>query len=131
MSRANRSLFAGIGLATVAILAITLITGINVASDNAAGGKTPMNAPQGDYVNVEIRGTLAARMMAIGGETTGTEITAGDITWELDLGGDAKLAAAAERLDGRKVLVTGTLTKKQGVERGTRWIVRVDSLKDG
>jgi hypothetical protein len=88
----------------------------------------PSASSPGDYVKVEVCGTLRAGMMAIGGETTGVVIAARGVTWELDLrqvGG----AARAESLDGRKVVVKGTLEVKRGVERRERAIVTVTSLE--
>ncbi|MCA9070409.1 MAG: hypothetical protein KDA84_15865 [Planctomycetaceae bacterium] len=39
-----------------------------------------------DSISVKVIGTLKAGIVAIGGETTGTTITAKNITWELDFG---------------------------------------------
>lgn len=78
---------------------------------------------------MSVIGTLRTRVVAIGGETTGTTITAKGITWELDLGKDADLRASAERLDGKLVTVTGTLERRPGAETKERWIVVVTSLK--
>lgn len=82
-----------------------------------------------DSIQVEIRGTLETGIVAIGGETTGTVIRAGNVTWELDLGGDAKLTAQAEKLNKQKVVVTGAYSKKAGVEIAERHIVKVQTLK--
>lgn len=87
------------------------------------GGKAPAS-----YVRVEVKGKLRTGIVAIGGETTGTIITAGNITWELDLGRNARLRAAAKKLNGKTVVVKGTLTRKRGVEIRERWIVTVKSL---
>jgi hypothetical protein len=83
----------------------------------------------GDYIKVEIRGTLRAGMMAIGGETTGTVIHARGATWELDLRQVEGGRARAESLDGRPVLVKGSLEIRPGVERRERAIVTVTSLE--
>ena len=67
--------------------------------------------------------------MAIGGETTGTTVTAKGITFELELAGRQR--RIAERLDGRRVLVKGELNRRTTPERGQRWIVdvrRIDGL---
>jgi len=95
----------------------------------ALGASPAPNPPSGDYIKVEIRGTLRAGMMAIGGETTGTVITARGATWELDLKGVAQGRQKAESLDGRAVLVKGALEIRPGVERRERAIVTVTSLE--
>ena len=81
-----------------------------------------------DSIQVTVVGTLKTGILAIGGETTGSTITAGKVTWELDFGKDEKLRAAAEKLNGQAVKVTGTLEKRAGVEVNERWIVTVSSL---
>jgi Ethanolamine utilization protein EutJ (predicted chaperonin) len=85
--------------------------------------------PPEDSIQVEVRGTLETGVVAIGGETTGTIIKAGNVTWELDLSGDPKLADAAKNLNKQKVVVAGTYQKKQGVEVAERHIVTVKSLQ--
>jgi hypothetical protein len=81
-----------------------------------------------ESITVTIVGTLRTGIVAIGGETTGMTITAKGIKWELDLGRNAKLRTAAEKLDGKGVTVTGTLERRAGVEVKERWIVTVTSL---
>lgn len=84
-----------------------------------------------EYIKVEIKGTIHGGVVAIGGETTGTVITAKGITWELDLGNTESFRKLAEKLDGKTVLVTGSLEVRKGVEIPKRWIVTVTSLKAG
>jgi hypothetical protein len=84
-----------------------------------------------DSIQVEVHGTLETGIVAIGGETTGTIIRAGNVTWELDLGGDPKLTEVAAKLNKKKAIVTGAYTKKKGVEIPERHIVKVKSLKAG
>jgi hypothetical protein len=79
-----------------------------------------------EYVDVVVRGTLTAGIIAIGAETTGTTITSGAATWELELP-RSRLQRAAE-LSGRKVIVSGQLRRESGVEVRNRWIVKVRSL---
>lgn len=86
-------------------------------------------APAGDYIRVEIRGTLRTGMMAIGGETTGTVVSARGATWELDLTQLPEGRQRAESLAGRRVLVKGSLEIRPGVERRERAIVAVSSLE--
>jgi hypothetical protein len=86
------------------------------------------------YIKVEIKGTLKTGIVAIGGETTGTTITVKGkdsvpVTWELDLGGNEKLAALAKELDNKTALVTGTYAPRKGVTIPVRQIVKVTGLK--
>src|SRR4051812_17795220 len=90
-----------------------------------AADPTPMD----ESIAVTVVGTLRTGVVAIGGETTGTTITAKGIKWELDLGKSADLPAAAEKLNGKQVTVAGTLERRSGVEVKERWIVTVTSLK--
>ena len=84
---------------------------------------------EGDhYARVELKGMLQTNMAAIGGETTGTVITVGDLSWELDLGENRALQELAERLNGKTVLVKGTLKRIKGIERGERDVIVVESL---
>jgi hypothetical protein len=93
-------------------------------------GASPAPPPLGgDYIKVEIRGTLRSGMMAIGGETTGTVVSARGATWDLDLTKVPDGRTRAESLDGRLVLVKGSLEIRPGVERRERAIVTVTSLE--
>jgi hypothetical protein len=75
-------------------------------------------------------GKLETGIMAPGGQTTGVQITAGDVVWELDLTKEKELRAQADTLKGKTVEIAGTLTVKPKVGRpGTRTIVTVTSLK--
>jgi len=85
----------------------------------------------GEFIRVEVQGKLQTGIMAIGGETTGTIITANGITWELDLGKNAKLKKKAEAFNGKQALVRGELTRRKGVEIRERWIVKVTSISAG
>ena len=82
-----------------------------------------------DSIDVVVRGTLRTGIMAIGGETTGTTVTARGATWELDLRGNPEWTARAESLNGRRVVVTGSLEARPGVERRQRWILTVKTLE--
>jgi hypothetical protein len=83
----------------------------------------------GDYIKVEVKGTLQTHVMAIGGEITGTIIRANNVTWELDFGDDKELQSSAEKLDQKTILVTGTYEKKKGIEVKERHIIKVATLK--
>lgn len=78
------------------------------------------------YVDVTVRGMLRHGVMAIGTETTGVTITAGAVTWELEL---RKLRARASTLDGRKAIVSGRLRRAAGVEVRNRYVVEVRAVK--
>ncbi len=82
-----------------------------------------------ESITVSVVGTLKTGIVAIGGETTGSTITANKVTWELDFGKNADLRALAEKLNGKQVAVTGSLEVRAGVEVKQRWIVTVSSLK--
>ena len=93
-------------------------------------GASPAPPPAGgDYIKVEIRGTLRTGMMAIGGETTGTVVTARGATWDLDLARLPEGRQRAESLHGRPGLVKGPLEIRPGVEKRERAIVTVTSLE--
>src|SRR5438105_1207933 len=83
-----------------------------------------------ESITVTIVGTLRTGIVAIGGETTGTTVTAKGIKWELDFGKNAELRAAAEKLNGKLATVSGKLERRPGVEIKERWIVTVTSLKE-
>ncbi len=81
------------------------------------------------YIQVEVKGLLKTGILAIGGETTGTTITARGTTWELDFGNRADLRKHADELSDQNVIVTGRLNMKRGIEIRKRWIVDVASLQ--
>lgn len=83
--------------------------------------------PKGDYVKVEIKGTLQTGIAAIGGETTGVQIRSGGVAWEVDPG--KKYRADIAKLNKKKVIIKGMLTVKRGVEIRSRTILSVTSLK--
>ena len=78
---------------------------------------------------VEVKGTLRTGVVAAGGETTGTVVETKEGTYELDLGKNEDLRLTVEKLDGRAVVVTGSLTVRGGVEVKQRRIIAVSSLK--
>ena len=83
---------------------------------------------EGKAVEVKVRGTLSHGIMAIGGETTGTIIGFGKTTWELDLQKDPAFRSAAEKLNGKRVVVTGTVREKAGIEIAKRTIMTIESI---
>jgi len=73
-----------------------------------------------------IRGMLQTGMMGIGGEHSGIELTLDDGTrLEVEPGTNR---GVAEGLDGRRVVVTGTLETRGYVERGEVKILRADTI---
>lgn len=81
-----------------------------------------------DYVDAKIRGTITTGIMAPGGETTGIIITAGKLTFELEIT-DPKLKKHAEELNGKKAIVEGELEIRNGVAVKERKIIVVKELK--
>jgi len=79
---------------------------------------------------VEIQGTLHTGVVAVGGETTGTVVKTAQGTVELDFGSDKRLRETGEKLDGKAVVVTGTLEVRRGVERKERKVLHVTRLKE-
>jgi hypothetical protein len=73
-------------------------------------------------------GKLTTGMMAIGGETTGTVISDGKSSYELDIK-DAALKTKAQGLSGKQATVKGVLTLKAGVEIAQRRIISVESIE--
>jgi len=84
---------------------------------------------EGKAVTVRVRGTLTHGIIAIGGETTGTTIRFGETTWELDLRKAKMFSSAAEKLSGKRVVVSGLVRTQKGVEIGTRTILAVGSIE--
>lgn len=83
-----------------------------------------------DSIQVTVVGTLRSGIVAIGGESTGTTITAKGITWELEFGKNAAFRTAAAKLDGKRVTVQGSLERRRGIEIRERWIVTVTDLRE-
>ena len=73
-------------------------------------------------------GTFKTGIVAIGGETTGMEISTGSDTFEVDLQGDKTMTAAADKLNGKKVTVFGYPIIKKGVEIKERHIIMASAL---
>ncbi len=88
-------------------------------------------AAPGDPKTVTLEGTLRTGLVAIGGETTGTRIDTAGGRFELEFGKDKGLRQKAEQLDGKRVVVIGTLEIRQGAEIPEPRIVIVTSLKEG
>ena len=104
------------------LLGLGLFAGLLASQENASAAEDDAKASA--YVKVEVKGELTTGVFAIGGETTGTIIKAGPITWELDVG-----KKDVSKMNGKDVIVTGELELKKGVEIRQRWIVHVKTIK--
>ena len=120
--------------------AATAMLGCAKANDDAGGDKAasppattgrraaatgPVEPPSTQPVT--LTGTLRGGLMAIGGETTGWTLVGDAQTGGTELDVSA-VRAEAERLDGKRVTVTGTLTDRKYVERGTVRVLKVDRI---
>jgi hypothetical protein len=94
------------------------------------GTAIPDDTPPPDYIKVEVRGTLENDIVAIGGESTGTLIHVGKVTWELDLGENPQLQMLAKKLHKKTVVVTGDYSQRKGVEIPIRHVVKVEMLQE-
>jgi len=112
----------------ICLIAIAILLLGAPAMTNAADKPLPGKEDVGGKIEVDMIGVVRAGVMAIGGESTGTTITALGFTWELDLQGNEEHARLAEKSNGKELAVQGTLTVKQGVERGRRVIVVVKKM---
>lgn len=111
------------GFAIIAFLSSFIVCPSTIQAD-----ELPREAMEQEFIRVEIKGKLNSQVFAIGGETTGVQITAGDITWELDFGEANHLRRRADALHNKAVIVRGTLSAKRGVEIPIRYIVSVETL---
>jgi hypothetical protein len=116
----------------MSLLAICLALGIvPSASDSELAAVPAVLADEEDDEGqpFDRTGKLRTGVVAIGGETTGVTLTAKRMTWELELTSDEQ-RELAEKLDGHKVRVRGTLRVRPGVEIKERRIVTVESLEE-
>ena len=107
-----------------------LISGMSLAFGIltvAAADEAPAK-PKPEVV-VEFCGRLRHGVMAIGGESTGTNISFNRVIWELKLKNDAD-KKFAEQHHKKTVVVSGSLRKVAGIERGDRWIIDVKKLSE-
>jgi len=77
-----------------------------------------------ESIKVDVTGVLKTGIVAIGGESTGTTISAKGVTWELEFPAQKK-KLDLESLNGETVRVRGELEKRAGVEIKERWVVTV------
>ena len=103
------------------LLTVALLAGVTMAADIE-----PKKEPAA-YIKVEAKGKLRTGIMAIGGETTGVMLSADGVSLEVEL----PPKSDHEALNGKTVILTGTLYSKKGVTRpGTRTILKVEKLTE-
>ncbi len=109
----------GYAIMTVSRAKIKTVNGVAVPK-----GLIGTVGKQKNFVKVTVRGDLTTGVIAIGrGKTTGILISANGITYELDFGTNITLKNQVNKLDGKKVLMNGTLTLL-----GKRRIVTVETI---
>ncbi|PQO43073.1 hypothetical protein [Blastopirellula marina] len=116
----------GYRMIAVAKEGVKKVNGNPIDAPPMAGGKKDIVKEIPDSIHVRMIGELHSGIVAIGGETTGTTITAQGLTWELDFGDNAEFRKLAETLDGQQVRVAGSLKRRAGVEIKDRWILTVE-----
>ncbi len=108
------------------LLLLTLTLAVALIAGGADAGEK-----KDGYIKVEAKGVLKTGIAAIGGETTGTILMTPSGVLELDFGKNADLRKAAEKLNDKTALVSGTLSIRRGVEIRQRVILAVSQLKAG
>jgi hypothetical protein len=105
-------------------LALTVVTCTRRSSVRVNPDR-PLTAPSTQPLSLV--GTLRGDMMAIGGETSGWVLAGDGATGgiELDV---SSVAARARELEGQRVSVTGKMTDRKYVERGTVRVLVVDQI---
>jgi outer membrane protein OmpA-like peptidoglycan-associated protein len=93
---------------------------VKVATKNAAKASPASGA--GEWT-----GVVSAGLMAVGGETTGIVLTGGAERFELQAA-DPAMRRRLQALDGKTVIVRGTLETRPGVEVKTRRIITVAAV---
>jgi hypothetical protein len=109
---------------------IAISAGLLVIFVSAQAEEDKKEAKGKEANKVELTGTLRTGIVAIGAETTGTIIETKKGKFELDFGRQKELRQKAEKLNGKPVLVVGTLEIRKGVEVKERKIVSVTSLEE-
>ena len=106
---------------------IVVVVGCTRRSSMRVGGSSDPLAPPSTQPQA-LTGTLRGGMMGIGGETTGWMLAGDGATGgiELDV---SRVKAQAEKLDGQRVAVSGMMTDRKYVERGTVRVLVVEELR--
>ncbi len=83
-----------------------------------------------EYMNVEISGKIRTGLFAVGGETTGSDITANGWRFELEYP-KQELAELADKLSesGKSAHVLGEFRLQPGVELADRWVLTVKKVR--
>lgn len=89
---------------------------------------SPVHKPKPPPKPVTVTGKLETGLMAIGGETTGTQVTTNSRVYELEFVQHPELQERLEELNGKEVTVTGPMRLIRGVERKDRWVIDVQKL---
>lgn len=113
------------------LLAAVMSSLLAAPQDDAAIKDQESSKESSEYILVTVRGVLNTGIVAIGGETTGTTITANGVTFELDLGGKQEWSKRAEQQNGQTTEVKGFLHRRPGVEIKERWIIEVKAFGSG
>jgi hypothetical protein len=107
-------------------LALFLALAFVVGNLGAAEPEPKKEKEPDSYLKVEAKGKLRTGIMAIGGETTGAQITTPGGTFEVELPDKTD----AEALNGKTVRITGEMYLRKGVEiRGVRTILRAKKVE--
>ena len=112
-------------ICAASVLALVLLAQVS----RTRAGEEPPKPEEADSNVIEFTGKLRTGIVAIGGETTGTTISANGKSYELEFRQDSKLRALARTLNGKDVVVRGTLQQKEGVEVRQRRIITVAELR--
>jgi hypothetical protein len=99
----------------------SVVAGIALLLAGLAGADDKKPEPAGS-IHLEIKGTLKTGIIAVGGETTGVEIsTKGGFRCEV-------AGKVDEKLNGKTVIATGSFAIKPGVELRQRSILTADKV---
>ena len=112
-------------ICATSILALVLLLQVS----RTRAGEEPPKPEKADGNAIEFTGKVRTGIVAIGGETTGTTISANGKSYELDFRQNPMLRALARTLNGKDVVVRGTLQQKEGVEVRQRRIIMVAELR--
>ena len=107
------------------VLSVGALAVVGCADDGRDAAAAPNPQPLADLQDRQaddnkmetFTGTLESGVMAIGGETTGWRLIGDGESGALELD-VSRIADQAEKLDGRRVTITGQVTTRQYIERG-------------
>lgn len=119
----------GVGSATIVRPRPLILALLVQMAASAFAAETVAQNPATAAIKVECRGVLRDGVVAIGGETTGTTLSFGRMTWDLSLNDDSKKTFAKEH-NKKFVVVTGTMKKITGPQIPVRWVIDVDRFAE-